>query len=139
MFKSINVETTVNRELSLVWDLWTKPEHVMKWLHASYDWECPNAENDLKAGGRFVFTMSAKDKSDSFDFSGTYSIVEINKVIAYILDDNRKVSVFFYQLNTGIRIVENFELENINPEDKQRVGWQAILNNFKIYAEGYRG
>jgi hypothetical protein len=28
-----------------------------------------------------------------------------------------------------------FEAENSNPTEMQRDGWQAILNNFKIYVE----
>jgi hypothetical protein len=32
-------------------------------------------------------------------------------------------------------VVETFEMENENSEEKQREGWQAILNNFKNYVE----
>ena len=33
------------------------------------------------------------------------------------------------------KIVETFDLENTNPEEMQRGGWQAILDNFKKYVE----
>jgi len=32
-------------------------------------------------------------------------------------------------------IVETFEAESTNPLEMQRGGWQAILDNFKIYVE----
>ncbi len=51
------------------------------------------------------------------------------------MDDGRKVSVHFTKLNGRTRIVENFETEKVNPVEKQEEGWQAILNNFKRYAE----
>jgi len=32
-------------------------------------------------------------------------------------------------------VTETFEAEEQNPIEIQRAGWQAILNNFKQYAE----
>jgi hypothetical protein len=32
-------------------------------------------------------------------------------------------------------IAETFEAEAENPVEMQRDGWQAILNNFKVYVE----
>ena len=46
--------------------------NVMNWNNASDDWYCPKAENDLKEGGKFAFTMAAKDGSFSFDFGGDF-------------------------------------------------------------------
>ena len=79
--------------------------------------------------------MEAKDGSFGFDFSGVYSVVSINEYLAYTLDDDRKVSVSFSAQGTGTKIVETFEAEDMNPVEMQRGGWQAILDNFKQYAE----
>jgi uncharacterized protein YndB with AHSA1/START domain len=135
MTKSITVETTVNKDIDTVWEFWTKPEHVVKWNNASLDWECPKATNDLSVGGKFSYTMAAKDGSVSFDFSCTYTEVVENKSIKYTMDDGRKVSVSFDKVEGGVHITETFEPENENPEEMQREGWQAILNNFKQVAE----
>ena len=35
----------------------------------------------------------------------------------------------------GYNIIETFEAETMNPIEMQRGGWQAILDNFKKYAE----
>ena len=40
--------------------------------------------------------------------------------------------------DNGVLVVEEFDPENENPIDMQRMGWQAILNNFKNYAEGIK-
>ena len=136
----ITVETIINKNIQTVWDAFTAPKYIEKWNHASDDWECPHAENDLKVGGRFSFTMSAKDKSFSFDFTGTYTTIEPLKTIAYTMDgnDKRKAIVNFSEDNGNTRVVETFDPENINSEELQRGGWQSILNNFKAYIEGLK-
>ena len=107
----------------------------MKWNHASDDWESPSAENDLKAGGRFNFKMAAKDGRTSFDFEGTYVSVNDQTAISYTMDDGRKVTVSFETVDGGTKIVEPLDSEQENPEEMQRAVWQAILHNFKKYAE----
>jgi hypothetical protein len=39
-------------------------------------------------------------------------------------------------LPEGVKITQTFDPENENSEEKQRSGWQAILDNFKKYVEG---
>ena len=61
------------------WEYWTKPEHIVKWNNASNDWHTSWAENDLRADGRFVSRMEAKDGSFGFDFGGVYdAVTEMN-------------------------------------------------------------
>lgn len=131
----ITVETTVNAPVEKVWRLWTEPEHIRNWNNASDDWHTPQAVNDLRTGGHFSFTMAAKDGSFSFDFAGVYDDVVENQRIAYTIGDGRKVEVLFRGTGGQTRITETFEAENINSRDMQRDGWQAILDNFKRYAE----
>ena len=131
----ITVEVTVRGDIEKVWQYWTQPAHIEKWNQASTDWECPNAENDLRAGGKFVATMAAKDGSFNFDFGGVYSEVISNKKIAYTLGDGRKVEVMFEPTDGGVHIVETFEMETENTREKQQQGWQAILESFKNHVE----
>ena len=131
----ITVECTIKSSLDKVWKYWTIPEQIILWNHASDDWHCPKASNDLKVGGRFLYTMAAKDESFSFDFEGTYTEVIENKSIKYVLDDEREVSVDFIAIGDTVEIVETFEAETQNPIELQQFGWQAILNNFKKLVE----
>jgi uncharacterized protein YndB with AHSA1/START domain len=135
MENEITVQTVVKAHIAEVWECWNKPEHIIGWAFASDDWEAPAAQNDLRVGGKFKTTMAAKDKSSSFDFMGTYTAVRENELIEYELDDDRQVRVEFTELPEGVRITESFEPENQNPEEMQRSGWQAILDNFKKYVE----
>ncbi len=132
---TITVKTQVKLPVEKVWKYWTEPQHITKWNFASDDWHAPWAENDLRVGGRFTSRMEAKDGSFGFDFGGQYTKVEQHQLIEYTLDDNRKVKISFALHGNGILITETFEAENENTLELQQTGWQAILNNFKKYAE----
>jgi len=132
---NITVETTVQAPVEKVWACWNEPKHITQWCQASDDWHAPRAENDLKEGGKFSTTMAAKDGSFSFDFGGVYTKVAENKVIEYTIGDGRNVSIQFEDDGTATKIVETFEAETTHPEEMQRAGWQAILDNFKKYVE----
>lgn len=131
----ITIESTINAPVEKVWELWTKPEHITKWNHASDDWHSPYAENDLRVGGKFAARMEAKDGSMGFEFGGIYDEVRNNEYIEYTLGDGRKVMVTFTTDGGSTRVVESFDAENTHPHDMQRGGWQAILDNFKKYTE----
>ncbi|HXL56821.1 MAG TPA: SRPBCC family protein [Chitinophagaceae bacterium] len=131
----ITVENTINAPAEKVWEYWTKPEHITKWNNASDDWYTPRAENDLRAGGNFVYRMEAKDGSYGFDFGGTYDAVTTNECIEYTIGDGRKVKVTFSGDGSKTKVTESFEAESVNSLEMQKAGWQSILDNFKKYIE----
>ncbi len=131
----ITVETTVNAPIGKVWKYWSEPEHIKNWNFASPYWHTPEAENDLRVGGKFRSVMAAKDGSMSFEFGGEYIDVKNNEKIEYTLEDGRNVKIAFNESGKGIKVVESFEAENTNSVDIQKGGWQAILDNFKKYTE----
>ncbi|WP_304198501.1 SRPBCC family protein [Flavobacterium alvei] len=133
--KTITVETLIKAPIEKVWEFWTNPEHITKWCTASEDWHTTRAENNLKTGGKFLTRMEAKDGSFGFDFEGIYTDLITDEKIGYTTLDDRKVNITFSQTESGIQITETFEAENENPIEMQKMGWQAILNNFKTYIE----
>ncbi len=133
--KLITVKATINAPLSQVWEKWTNAHHVTKWNFASPDWHCPTAENNFVEEGEFHHLMAAKDGSFQFDFWGTYQKIEPQKSIEILLGDGRKMFVYFEKSGDQTIIEERFEPENENSEELQQAGWQAILDNFKQYAE----
>jgi uncharacterized protein YndB with AHSA1/START domain len=132
---AITVEATILAPVEKVWELWTTPHHIMKWNNASDEWHTARAENDLRVGGRFVSHMAAKDGSEGFDFGGTYDEVKINERISNTMDDGRKNAITFTGSASQTKVSETFDAESENSVELQRSGWQAILNNFKKYAE----
>ncbi len=133
----ITVSTTIEASRERVWECLTLPEHITRWCQASEDWHAPYAENDVRVGGRFKTTMSAKDGSAGFDFTGTYTEVTPLSGYGYTMDgdDARTVVVTLEETPEGIVVMETFDPETENPLEMQRVGWQSILDSFKAYVE----
>ncbi len=132
----ITVQATINAPIQKVWKFWTSSEHIVKWNQASDDWHTTFAEVDLREGGKFLSRMEAKDGSFGFDFWGVYDKLILNQQIEITLGDDRKVNVTFSSLDDDkTEVIQTFEAETTNPVELQRGGWQAILDNFKKYAE----
>ncbi|MCD6011686.1 MAG: Activator of Hsp90 ATPase 1 family protein [Flavipsychrobacter sp.] len=133
--EKVTVQNTVNAPVEKVWTLFTTPADIMNWNSASPDWHTPKAENDLRTGGNFSFTMAAKDGSFSFDFAGVYDEVQNHQVIAYTMGDGRQARTTFEPSGSTTKVTTTFDAESENPVEMQRGGWQAILDNFKNYTE----
>ena len=132
---TITIETTVNAPVQKAWEYWTKPEHIVKWNHASDDWHTTRAESDLVPGGKFSSRMEAKDGSMGFDFWGVFDVVDEYKKIESTMGDGRKLLVEFTEQGDKTHVLESFETEDVNTAEMQRQGWQAILDNYKKYTE----
>src|SRR5882672_8451677 len=125
----INVETNVAAPIERVWRAYTTPESIKQWNAASDDWHTTTSTVDLRVGGQFSSRMEAKDGSLGFDFAGTYTKVVPNKLIEYAFGDRAGVVEFVPAAN-GVTVRVTFDAETTHPEEQQRQGWQAILNNF---------
>ena len=132
---TITVESLIAAPKEKIWEYWTAPEHIVHWNYTSDEWCTPAAKNDLHVGGRFKFRMEARDGSMGFDFEGTYTNIQLNGVIGYILYDGRNVKIDFVKQDDAVKVIENFEAETMNPVELQKGGWQSILDNFKKYVE----
>ena len=131
----ITIESLINAPVEKVWEFWTGPKHITQWNNASDDWHTPAAENDLRVGGKFLSRMEAKDGSFGFDFWGIYDKVDLYQLIEYTMGDGRKAITHFSREGDKTNVVTSFEAEGTNSVEMQKGGWQAILNNFKKYAE----
>lgn len=133
--EKITVSANIMAPLNLVWEKWNNPEHIVHWSFANNDWHTPHASNDLREGGSFTSRMEAKDGSMGFDFAGVYTKIIPLKTIEYTMEDGRTVQIQFEETQDGTTVTETFDAESTNPAELQKMGWQAILDNFKRYAE----
>jgi uncharacterized protein YndB with AHSA1/START domain len=132
--EKIRVKATINADRQKVWNYYTKPEHITKWNFADPSWHCPTASNDMQVGGKYSARMEAKDGSFGFDFVAIYTEIIIEQQFSYEFG-GRKATVMFNTVNNKTEIIIDFDAENENPIEMQKDGWQAILNNFKLYTE----
>jgi len=129
----ITVETMVAAPIEDVWRSYTTPEDIMQWNAASDDWHTTAATVDLREGGAFSSRMEARDGSIGFDFAGTYTRIEKLKLIEYSFGD-RSARVEFTPAPSGVQVRVTFEAEEEHSIEQQRMGWQAILDNFARHA-----
>lgn len=133
----ITIRTRINASVGRVWKCWTDPADIVRWNQASADWHTTEAVNELHVGGRFRSRMAAKDGSAAFDFEGVYDQVILHRRIEYTMADGRKVKVLFTAGDRFTEVEESFEAEDMNSAELQQAGWQAILDSFRQYVEGF--
>jgi uncharacterized protein YndB with AHSA1/START domain len=131
----ITVETTIKAPMDRIWVAYTTPEDIVRWNTASEDWHTTKSTVDLRAGGLFSSRMEAKDGSFGFDFAGTYTKIIPGKLIEYTFGDRLGI-VEFLQGHDGVTVRVTFDAEAENSPEKQREGWQAILDNFSKHVLG---
>lgn len=134
--EKITVRATVSADKQKVWDYYTLPEHITKWNFADPSWHCPSATNDMRIGGRYVARMEARDGSYGFDFEVVYTEISNGNYFCYEFG-GRKACVEFKENNGQTEVIVAFDPETENSIELQQQGWQAILNNFKQYAESH--
>ena len=132
---NITIETTVHAPIERVWAAWNDPRAIEQWNAASPDWHTLRASVDLREGGRFSSRMEARDGSMGFDFEGTYTRIEPQRLIEYVMADGRKVRVEFIAAGDVVTVREHFDAEDQHGAEQQRQGWQAILDNFARHVE----
>jgi len=133
--QKITIQATITADKKLVWESYTNPKHIIHWNFASDDWHCPSASNDLRVGGTYKARMEAKDGSFGFDFEAIYTKVSEGESFTYVLSDEREINVRFTELENKTEVVIIFDAETENSIELQKNGWQAILNNFKLYTQ----
>ncbi len=131
---TITIRTVIAAPIDDVWKAWTTPADIMAWNAASEDWHTVRSDVDLRVGGHFSSRMEAKDGSMGFDFEGTYLVVEPPNLLEFDIG-GRAVRVVFTPSPAGVEVEESFDPEDTHPQEMQRQGWQAILDNFKAHVE----
>lgn len=132
--QTITVQTHVAAPVEKVWRAYNSPDDIKQWAAASDDWHTPTATVDLRVGGAFCSRMEAKEGSMGFDFAGTYTKIETNKLIEYEFG-GRHAKVEFAPGSEGARVSVTFEAEAESSIEMQRDGWQSILDNFMRHVE----
>ncbi|MDP4149509.1 MAG: SRPBCC family protein [Bacteroidota bacterium] len=135
MAKKITVTALVDADNGKVWDYYTRPEHIINWNFADPSWHCPSATNDLRPGGKYSARMEARDGSVGFDLEMIYAEVVSGKRLGSAMADGRHVVVVFHPRGNKTEVEVSFDPETENPVEMQKMGWQAILDNFKRYVE----
>lgn len=136
MQEKVTVTAVINATPQKVWDYYTDPSHIIHWNFADPSWHCPSAVNDMRVGGTYNARMEAKDGSFGFDFEAVYTEIDPGKSFTYSFGGRLATVQIAPTGDDGqTKITVMFDPEQEHSIDMQRQGWQAILNNFKLYTE----
>jgi uncharacterized protein YndB with AHSA1/START domain len=71
----LRIERTFAASAEEVFDAWTSPEVMRRWFHCAPDWETPDAEVDLRVGGRVRVLMRKPDGTEA-GARGEYTLID---------------------------------------------------------------
>ena len=82
---ALSIDTPSDREVlmtrafdaprELLWEMWTNPEHVPRWLLGPEGWTMPVCEIDLRPGGAWRFVWR-KSEGDEMEMTGVYREID---------------------------------------------------------------
>ena len=81
----VRIERTFAAPAEDVFDAWTSPEVMRRWLHPGPDWATPEAEVDLRVGGKVRVVMRRPDGSE-IQAGGEYTLIESGDMPAGSVD-----------------------------------------------------
>lgn len=71
----LRIERTFAASAEDVFDAWTSPEVMRRWFHCAPDWHTPEAEVDLRVGGKVRVVMRRPDGTNA-EAQGEYTLID---------------------------------------------------------------
>ena len=135
MTEDLRVERTYDAPPDRVFEAWTSPELLRRWWAAQPDWTSPEAEVDLRVGGRFRLAMR-NTNGETHAVSGVYTEVDPPARLAYTwaweeLDHpESRVTVEFREDDGATTVViTHAGLANDAEREQHGHGWHGCLDN----------
>jgi uncharacterized protein YndB with AHSA1/START domain len=129
----LRIERTFAAPPDAVFDAWTSPEVMRRWLHCAEDWETPVAEVDLRVGGHVRVVMRQPDGSEA-GARGEYTVIDRPRRLemTWTFDDDpsneQRIELTFSEFDgsTTVRLV-NSGISAAERRDAQDWGWRGCL------------
>ena len=129
----VHIERTFAASAGDVFDAWTSPEVMRRWFHCAPDWDTPEAEVDLRVGGKVRVVMRRPDGSEA-EAWGAYALIDRphRLVMSWIFYDDpsneQLIELSFSESegSTTVRLV-NSSISTDERRDAQDWGWRACL------------
>jgi uncharacterized protein YndB with AHSA1/START domain len=130
----VRIERTFAASAEEVFDAWTSPEVMRRWLHPAPDWETPEAEVDLRVGGKVRVVMRRPDGTE-IEALGEYTLIDRPHllVMTWTFGDepsNEQVIELSFSESEGsttVRLV-NSRISTDERRGAQDWGWRGCLD-----------
>jgi len=80
--REVVITRTYDAPARLLFEAWSKPEHLMKWF-GPVGWPLTLCEVDFRKGGRFRFAMTGPSGQQNMPFGGEYLEIVPNRKIVF--------------------------------------------------------
>ncbi len=133
---------TYSTSRDVLFDVWTQPEHLKKWMGPSYDYEVPVAEVDLKVGGQYKMAFVHKEGKEAV-VAGTFQEIIKPEKLVYTWtwqEPNENagietlVTVEFIEKDKGTELVlthQRFGSEEMRLDHSK--GWMGCFDKLEDY------
>jgi uncharacterized protein YndB with AHSA1/START domain len=125
-----------------VFDAWTSPEVMRRWLHPAPDWETPAADVDLRVGGEIRVLMRKPDGTEA-RAQGEFTLIDRphRLVMTWAFDDdpsNEQLIELSFSESEGATTVElvNSRISTAGRRDAQDWGWRGCLDQLERALSG---
>jgi len=138
----VRIERTFPAPAEDVFDAWTSPEVMRRWLHPGPDWSTPDAEVDLRPGGAVRVVMRRPDGT-TVEARGTYTVIERPQrlVMTWTFPDepaNEQLIELSFSESDGSTTVLmiNSRISTGERRDRQDWGWRGCLDELELILAG---
>jgi uncharacterized protein YndB with AHSA1/START domain len=132
--RAARIERTFDARAEDVFDAWTSPEVMQRWFHCAPDWETPEAEVDLRVGGKVRVVMRRPD-GIRVQAHGRYTVIDrpYRLAMTWTFDDdpsNEQLIELSFSESDGSTTVlmVNSGISTDQRRDAQDQGWQGCFD-----------
>ena len=133
----LRIERTFAASAEEVFDAWTSSEVMRRWFHCLPDWQTPEAEVDLRVGGKVRVVMRRPDGTEA-GMQGEYRLIERphRLVMSWTFDDepsNEQLIELSFSESEGSTtvVMVNSGISTDGRRDSQDVGWQGCFDELE--------
>jgi uncharacterized protein YndB with AHSA1/START domain len=133
----VRIERTFEASAERVFDAWTSPEVMRRWLHCDSNWETPIAEVDLRVGGLLRVVMRKPNGTEA-GAHGEYTAIDrpYRLVMRWTFDDdptNEQLMELSFSESDGSTtvVLVNSGISTDRRRDGQDWGWRGCLHQLE--------
>jgi uncharacterized protein YndB with AHSA1/START domain len=133
----LRIERTFEAPAEQVFDAWTSPEVMRRWFHAFPDWDTPDAEVDLRVGGKVRVVMRRPDGREA-GMGGEYRLIDRphRLVMTWTFDDhpdNEQLIELTFSESEGTTtvVMVNSRISDDGRRESQDTGWSGCFNELQ--------
>lgn len=145
MEKAVDLNIEVKKAFAVpverLYQAWTSEQDLRQWWHPMHN-QLKHLQNDLKPGGKVIYTFENQDGQEVFTINGTYKEVEQDRKLVYtwnwhlptVHDSNFLLRVVFEPFGNGSLLrVRQEQIAHEEALHLHRESWDKALIDLEDY------